>query len=256
MTSQFLPVFKSNAVFELAEMLPAIVDGDADFLTVIHFCRNYRIKGICTLFMDGVPKGLHLDLHKSGRAFLYSLKNMKDADKVTSKGQPFFDAIASNDLECAREIAKHSRLTWNNEEEYEDDFLYVFFLMKHFFLGGTDTENESIIQRYDQLLAGETDVQFDLCRAFFCKDNALFEKTLDQFLIERKKRFKKLVSTDSIPEEVAATEGNFCCEGLALVKLAETKGFKTQNKYLFIPSVARADVSISFDQEDWRNPLE
>jgi hypothetical protein len=254
MYSQYLPVIMSNAVLDAAEMLPKVINGDVTLREMLSFCQHYRIKGICLLFLEGTPETLYMELHNSAHAFLYFLKNKDDADKATSMAAPFFDALAANDLQCAREIAQNSRQTWNNEEEYEDDFLYVFFLMKHFFLNGQNFECKALLDRFESVLEGASDVKFDLCRAFLDNEETAFEEALVRFLEQWGERYKWLISRDAIPQEVAATEANLNVEGLALLRLAETKGFETQENYLFIPSVARKDVSIVFEPNSWKNP--
>jgi len=131
--------------------------------------------------------------------------------------------------------------------------LYILFLMRYFFFENTEAKRSAIIERYEQVLDGAHDVHFELCKAFFYNDNKSFGAAISEFLIEREERYRSLVSRESIPEEEAATEGFFSVEGLALVRLAEIKGFETQENYLFIPSVARKDVSIVFAPNSWKN---
>ncbi len=134
MSTHFLPIYKKNAILEIEGMVQTVNSGDIDVEYILRFCRLYRISGICSLFLEGRPQVFAKNLYKSGRAFLFFLQNSNVHVKVLSKAGPFFDSIASNDLDCALEIAKNSRLTWHENEEYEDDFQYILFLMKHFFV--------------------------------------------------------------------------------------------------------------------------
>src|SRR5262245_34873397 len=129
MTSRILPIIRANAEFDIAGTLPLLVRGAASLDRTKIFCRNLRRKGICSLFVEGLPELLHADLQKSGAAYLYALQSSEDAAKVTSDAGPFYDAIASGDNITARDISRRSRPTWNSNEEYEEDFLYVWFLM-------------------------------------------------------------------------------------------------------------------------------
>src|SRR5687767_7858082 len=98
MSSKFLTVIRSNASFVLNGVLPKLLSGKADFRRALMFCLNYRRRGIASLFVSGYPATLHQDLQRSGAAFAAYLPSIKEANKVTSKSAPFFDAIACEDM--------------------------------------------------------------------------------------------------------------------------------------------------------------
>ncbi|MCC7212035.1 MAG: immunity 49 family protein [Candidatus Brocadia sp.] len=254
MSTHFLPIYKKNAIVEIDEMMPTVVMGNVDLEYILRFCKLYRISGICSLFLEGRPQEFAKNLHKSGRAFLFFLQNSDMHVKVLSKAGPFFDSIASNDLDCAMEIAKNSRLTWNENEEYEDDFQYILFLMKHFFLKGTQNECEGIIRRYEEILDGELDSRLDICKGFVENDNKKFQTALRELIEEHEDRYQKLISDDAILPEEAVTEGKLYIEGLALLNLAKTKKFAIEDNYLFIPSTAKEKVEIAFSPTSWKDP--
>jgi hypothetical protein len=54
--------------------------------------------------------------------------------------------------------------------------------------------------------------------------------------------------------EDSATESAISCEALALVKLAEMRGIRIQEEYLYIPSLIRSKTPLGLDV-DWRFPL-
>lgn len=254
MTSRMLPVIRVNAESDIEGTLPLIIRGDVQIERVLIFCRNYRRRGICYLFLEGLPGPLHTDLQRSGAVFLHFLKGAKDTDKITSKAAPFFDAIACKDFVTARQISRHSRQTWNQEEEYEDDFLYVFFLMKKFFLAGTEQEVRAIIRHYEDVLEGVNDMRLDLCKSFIENDSQAFEEALHALLTQHEEYYQRGMNRDEILEEEWATEGQFFVEGLALVRLAEIQGFRTEKNYLFIPSIAIENAPTFFNPDAWKNP--
>ncbi|MBW2737452.1 MAG: immunity 49 family protein [Deltaproteobacteria bacterium] len=254
MSSYFLSVFSNNATLELEEMLPAVLSSSVDLDSILQFCQHYRIRGICSLFLSDSAAEFLADLRKSGRAFLHFLANSRASDKSTSKAEPFFDSIASRDLVCAREIARNSRLTWNKNEEYEDDFQYILFLMNLFFLYATEEACERNLQRYEEILDGDADPRLDICRAFAVKDSEEFHVALGELLEAHESRYQRLSRVDAILPEEAATEGKLCVEGLALLNLAEMMGLALDEDYLFIPSTARDQVAVVFSDDDWKNP--
>ncbi|MCI0640691.1 MAG: immunity 49 family protein [Gemmataceae bacterium] len=247
-----LPIIIENAEFELDVLLSTVVDGRASHHEVLVFCHDFRLRGICSLFLDGVPEQLHNDLQRSGRAFLHFLRSADEAKKITSKAEPFFDAIACKDLDGAAEIAHLSRHTWNKEEEYEDDFLYVHFLIMLFFLKATDDELRSILKRYVEVLEGGEDIRLDICSALLEKNEEQFDAALSALLAERQNRVRERVLKDTILEEEAVTVGRFSIEGLALLNLAEIRGLATGEEYPLVPSVARRGFPKKFDAEAWK----
>jgi hypothetical protein len=254
MPTYFLPVFRKNATLELAERVGAVQGGTVTLGATLAFCQWYRIRGICALFLEGRADSFLADLHRSGRAFLHYLGNAPVAQKVTSRAAPFFDAIASGELACARDIARNSRLTWNAEEEFEDDFHYVLFLMKHFFLDGTAEECAAVLKRFAEILDGAPDPHFVICQAFAAGDAQQFGDGLAELLQNYESRYQKRLAADAVAFEEAATEPKLCVEGLALVKLAEMKQFPLEDDYLLIPSTAREKATVVFGADDWKTP--
>jgi hypothetical protein len=252
MYSQYLPVFKENAEGDIAELLPKAVQGKLGRRDTLFFCQIHRIAGIASLLLEGDVEGFLRHLQQSGRAFLDFLKHEADERKVTNQAAPFLDAIAALDLACAREIAQYARSTWNPQEEYEDDFLYVYFLMSQFFLNGTQAEGQALLNRYEALLAGDDDSRYQLCQAFFKNDAPGFEAAMRSLLEHEKERFGKLIRSEVIAQESAATEAKLNVEGLALLRLAQQRGFPTQNNYLFIPSLARKAPMQPYDPDAWK----
>lgn len=255
MSTHFLSVFRHNASYELEKLLPLAISNTADLKYILRVCQQYRIRGICSLFIKAETVKFVKDLHKSGQTFLNYLQHSGEEDKITSKAAPFFDSIASGDLACAREIARNSRVTWHENEEFEDDFLYILFLMKHFFLQGTQSECEAILQRFEEILEGEPDAHLDICKAFTSSDAKEFHIAFDDLIEKHESRFKKLVDSEMILPEEFATEGKLFVEGLALLRLAETKGFALEDDYLFMPSTAREKIVVIFSDNDWKNPI-
>lgn len=252
MYSQYLPVFKENAEDDIAELLPKVAQRKLRRRDLLFFCQTHRIAGIASLFLEGDAESFLQHLHQSGRAFLEFLTHEPDEQKVTSQAAPFFDAIAALDLVCARDIAQHARSTWNPQEEYEDDFLYVYFLMTQFFLNGTPAEGQTLLDRYDALLAGNDDPRVQLCKAFFTNDAPGFEVAIRAFLEHEKERYRKLIRGEVIAQESVATEAKLNVEGLALLRLAQQRGFPTQKNYLFIPSVVRKAPTKQYDPNAWK----
>jgi hypothetical protein len=256
MGSRVLSMIRANAAFDLDGTLPLVVNGEANLDRVHVFCRNFRRRGICSLFLEGLPQLLHTDLQRSGSAFLHVLRSAPEADKITSSAGPFYDSVACVDLDTAREISRYARNTWNPEEEYEDDFLYVTFLMKMFFLDADNEDLSSIVQRYKVLGAEAGDPRFDICASFLENDNSRFERALDRLIRNYDEHYKTGMKRDEILEEEWATEGQLFVEGLALVRLAWIHGFYTETNYQFIPSLVIDTQFNGLNPDSWKSPIQ
>jgi hypothetical protein len=256
--SEFLPVFVHNALGDVAELLPAVRAGKVPWRRMLEFCEHLRIAGIGSLFLEGTSEGLLRRLSQSGRAFGHFLAGAPEASKRTSQCAPFFDAVAANDLEGAAQVARHARREWAQGVEYEEDFLFVELLMQHFFLGADPARCQALLARYEQALQGAEDVRWGLCKALLEVDGTAFDDALDLYLSERDDRLKRQVKKELMLPEAAATVGQLCVEGVALVRLAERKGLPTREDYLHVPSIARepftgavrADSWLHLDEED------
>jgi len=257
MAPEHLSIHIDNALKKNRDLMPHVVGGRVSFRGILAFCRNYRIAGIATLFLTGTVDGFHRHLHRSGRAFLHHLQQQADAGGLrTSQSLPFFDAIGAGDFASAAEIARRARRTWAQDVEYEEDFLFVEFLMQHFFLGANEAHGEVMLQRYENALQGAEDIRLDLCRSLLLVQEEDFNSALERFLSERHDRFQELSDGQTVADELLATEWNFSVEGLALVRLAERKGIPTEVDYLHVPSIARELPSALLAEDSWTRPLE
>ncbi|RKG86096.1 Imm49 family immunity protein [Corallococcus terminator] len=251
MASKFLSVFIDNALGDNEELLPAFIAGKAGLKEALRLCQNFRIAGIGSLLMSGTSARLHECLHASARAFVHFASSVPEGQNLTSRAEPFFDAVACGDTEAARELARLSPRACDRNREYEEDFLFVRFLMDHFFLGLDAREGKALLKRYEEVLESSEDSRLAVCQALLVADEARFDEGLSRMMEAREVRFRKLREKESAAEEVLATEGYVSVEGLALVRLAVSKGLHPLEDHLFIPSVAREQVALRFRPDSW-----
>ncbi|MFY0562744.1 Imm49 family immunity protein [Archangium lansingense] len=178
-------------------------------------------------------------MSKSAWAFHFYLEGSEEPAKATSQCEPFFDAIACDDLGAARAIAERSRTTWNADEEYEEDFLYARFLMDRFALGAGQAHLEGLLRRYEQLLAGGEDSRLELCRALLEGNQKLFDETLDRLIDDRKRESEKKMKSGRVSPNDAATVFHLWMELLALLRFARQAKLMLARNYPLAPSVAR-----------------
>lgn len=254
MASKFLPVIIKNAILENTLLAPKLLSGPPSVKRVLAFCGNYRMAAIGSLLLTGRSQHFFLFLPQSGRAFAHFLTHAEALSPRLSQCAPFFDAVGAGDFEGAADIARRSRRTWAQGEEYEEDFLFPYFLMQHFFLDAPATACESLLARYEQALQGAEDLRLEVCRALLAGDSDAFNAALTQYLCEHKDVLDKRSRESVVPEEEKAAGMNVSIEGLALVRLAERKGLETEEEYLLIPSIAREAPRAAVAPEAWMQP--
>ena len=166
MASIYLDDFIANSDFYLKRFIPRLINFRLDWKGIQEMTTAFRQRGVCSLLLYGVAKDFFINMMQSAGAFLHYLQRCSEEDKITSHCKPFFDAIGGGYWDCASAIARNSRMTWNQGYEYEEDFLYVKFLMSYFFLAADRSEIELIIQRFDDVQGGAEEERSEDLRSF------------------------------------------------------------------------------------------
>jgi hypothetical protein len=252
MSSPYLADYVENARDDLEVYLPAALRGEIDFKNLLQMCFRFRQRGMCGFLLDGNPQPFFINLMQSAGVFTALLPRIDDGQKVTSHSKPFYDAIGGGFWDCAKRIASASRSTWNKSREYEDDFLFVWFLMQHFFLGASELDCRAIVTAHEVAAEGEDQAHRDICLAFLEKDGALFDAALTVILGRRAEAVEGFVEREAMPEEVWSWLRYFSLEGLALVKLADHAGLPISSEYLHVSDVLRRNPTFPFNPEAWR----
>lgn len=252
--SEFLPVFVSNALGENRELVPLVSSGRASPERVLSFCRSYRIAAIGALFLGSAPDEFRLLLSKSARAFAHWLAQTGSAPPVLSRTLPLFDAIVAGDDEAARQIAARVRRDWAKGEEYEEDFLFVEYLLGRFIRDAPEADRKAWLDRWDVVLAGDEDPRLGACRALEAGDADAFGTAMDLLATERADHYRNLADKGLLEPEQGATERHLSVEILALLRLGDGLGLGTEPDYPGAPSLGRDRAPLVFPPDAWRRP--
>lgn len=255
MSTEFLPLFTKNAVLENEELVPDLLAGRLDHGEALTFCANFRIAGIADLFLTADPDGLQRFLAASGRAYGHQLTKLDPARKRTSRALPLFDALAAGDLDGAAAIARAATHTWVPDDEYEEDFLFLEWVMQRHLLDAPKASTDALLVRWEACLQGADDPRLDVCRALEAMDADAFDSALDGYLRERQALYAERADNDSIAPEVTHTEGAFSVEGAALLRIADRLKLPTARDYPTVPSMAREPLPAGLSPDAWRTPL-
>ena len=252
MGSLYLADYIANAEDYLGILIPEGIRGNLDARGIQKLCDGFHQRGVCSFLLSGDPQPFFVNAMQSAGAYAFHLANASDAQKVTSEARPFYTAVGCGLWDCARAIAKASRPTWDRNREYEDDFLFVWFLMQHFFLGADDAECRQLIQRHDAVAEGADQAHRDVCTAFQQKDAGLFESALRELLAARAERTERMVAREAIPEESWSWLRYFSFEGFGLLGLAVRVGLSVGSDFRHVSEALRAGPSFRFDADAWR----
>jgi hypothetical protein len=253
MSSRYLAVIIENASYVLTRSVPLLLAPNVDRHRALAFCTQYRRRGIALMLQKGGAAGLHRDLQRSGAAYAAFLNRAEEVDKTASKAAPFFDAVACGDFSTARSIADRVAGSVHTDQEYEDDFLYIRWLMGRFVLGWDSAVLAALLTRYEALLDGAADARLLICQAFERSNAALFDSALLTLIEMRADDYARGIEAEQIVEEEWATEGKVFVEAVALARFAASLGFNLESDYMFVPSLALGTKSASFDSSAWTN---
>ncbi|WNG39754.1 hypothetical protein F0U61_43330 [Archangium violaceum] len=255
MKPNFLPIAVKNSGIALEDLVPQVLAAPPRLKHYLHICLLYRRMAVGSLLMSSDPELFYAALFKSSRAFLHFLTTAPEEEKVTSKSEPFFDAIACHDQDGALAIARASRMTLATGREYEDDFFYLRFLMEHFFLGTPEDALRRKLDDWAALTGGNPDPHLELCRALLDKNQSAFDSALATGIEQRQERIEKQRARETLHPDEAATLAHVSTEVLAWLKLAEQAGLTVARDHPLAPGVARLFHRIRFPTPDsWRIP--
>jgi hypothetical protein len=251
-SSRFLADYIANAEDGLEMLIPAAASGQLDGKNIPKLCDRFRQRGVCSFLLNGDPRAFFVNAMQSAGAYLYWIGKADDQQKVTSEARPFYDAAGCGFWECAEGIARASRTTHHRNKEYEEDFLFTLFLMKHFFLGAPEEECRSIIARHEAVTEGQDEAHRNVCIALLDRDSGLFDRSVRELLQERAARTEAAIERQVLPEELWSWLRYFSLEGFALLKLAERAGLAVGREYLHVSDSLREGPGFAFDPNAWR----
>lgn len=250
----YTDVASANAEYFLGFELRALGAGQRVTLDeLLRTCALLRQRGTTTMLCEGTADAFHLANMQSAGAFAHGLARLPDAAKVTAWAKPLWDAVASGYWGAARYIASLSRATWNPDYEYEDDFLYVHFIVRFLIQAEPLAGAEAVLARWEAALEGGSDVRLDICRALIERDADEFDGGLRALMAERAERVWGQVERQVIRDDPASWYPHVSVEGLALLAFAtQVAGLETDLHYPQCPELARGRGPFVFDAGAWR----
>lgn len=262
--AQQLYVAIDNARDDLEPLLAAYAAGQLTQPQLPHaFGILFRQIGICRMLLEGTAAPVFTAQMQAASAYLFRLPALPVEEKVTSFAACWWDAIAGGYWDAAREIARLSRKTYNRDREHEDDFLYVMFLMEHFFLAPPESDVEARathnrdqlahLDRWRVVLEGVPDPKLDLCEALVARDPEAFQDALLAAGDQRRAMLDRMTAKEALLDEEALWVKPVWPEGLALLRLAEAAGLGRDFDCPDVPPLLRIPPPFRYDPDAFRN---
>ncbi len=165
-------------------------------------------------------------------------------------------ALAAGDLDIARKVALAMPTDHDPDWEYEDDFLFVTFLAKAL-LGASDEELGALLARWAVVTDGQLPAGAQACEMIVGRDQGAWPAAIRGYLEERAASLEAGRTSLTAQPETMATEGTVSMNGLALLRIAELRGLRTDEELPLCPRVAQLrPITGASPGSDWRKVLE
>jgi len=246
-SAEKLRVIQEHEQFRLSGCLNEISRGRLSGRLHFDVSFHYRVLAMCKILLEADPRAFSILLAKSGQARISYLERRtgdREPDDLflcVSEDLAFENCLAGGELRGARTIARLSPDRRYPDVEYEDDFLYYYFL-RMFFLHSQGEARElpaDVLDRLERVLDGEKTDRVRIGRALCEADPGAFSAALEKLAAERALKIGKLRKTFGASKELLATDGAIFIEGLALLRLAETAGMRIEGEFRYMPALAR-----------------
>jgi hypothetical protein len=217
--------------------------------------EKLRALGIVLLLTNADSDAFYYNLIRSGRArraYLQRIHDdgaMDDHHFASGRYQPFLDAVAANEKELAEEIVRLSPSDWRQSAEYEDDFCYAQLLHRLLEASSGADEVEALFEKFEAHLDGEDDARLNICRALATSDQEDFDDAFQALIEAREVQIAEDQERGKLEEPKTVAQRHVFVEGLAILRLAESRGISTTREYPLCPSLARVAMQVPFSDE-------
>jgi hypothetical protein len=217
----------------------------------------FQALGICNLLLFADPDRFYENLVRSGHTRRYFLRksldegNTDDYQLAISRWDSFLDSVAAGHFQLARDIVALSVAHWVSTGEYEDDYLYRYFL-HHFILPpdpARDARLKEALSRWTAWLSGAASSRLECCAALLARDAAAFGKSFDELVAARQTEVSKQSKMAIAADICFEPRSQIFVEGLALLRMAKAIGLTLRSDYPLCPAIARTARSKPFPED-------
>lgn len=157
-----------------------------------------------------------------------------------SRTDALFCAVAARDHALTHDLVRLGATAWVPDGEYEDDFCYYAVLSRVVApsASGNLPESDALTERFREVVGAETSARLGLCDALVDDDDRAFRDAFDALLVERETWVEEMAPVRFMDPFFQTTRHIFV-EGLALLAVADARGWPMDDRYAFCPEIAR-----------------
>lgn len=219
-------------------------------------CVHFHTLGVTNLLLDGNPQYLFYNLGcaaENWRRVLFHLRGRGSVLPPASDNMPLLGAVAAEYTELARELCRLSA-TQRSDDEYEDEFAWAHLLQELIVLPNGEVFPLEQLQRHERVLEESQPDRLELFRALLAADERRFVDTFTR--VQQRHEMETEAQAGGFgnsPERFVAYRFIWF-EGLALLRLAERRGLRVTESWVYCPPLARVPMKMKYDG-DWALPF-
>jgi hypothetical protein len=216
-------------------------------------CGKLRTLAISILTAQGKVDGFYHNLIRSGLVRERYLKRCIDEghldDHHRSCGwySPVMDAIAAGDFDLAKRIAELSPVDFRPGHEYEDDYCYIQLI--YGLIGAAARPAQDLLAEFAAYVEDQPNPRLDVIRSLLEKNQTNFDTAFEALLEDHRRQIDEEIEGGRMEDVHVNADRRIFIEGLAILRLAEKAGLRTEEEYLFCPSIARIPMTVPFPGE-------
>jgi hypothetical protein len=191
------------------------------------------------LMRAGLIRAKHLERVQRERAF-------DDHHFCSGRYKPLLDAIAAADLNLARRLTELSPREFREGHEYDDDYCYAQAVSRFIAEPARDGEVASFLDRFAAYAENQPNPRLAVSRALAARDQGAFDEAFDDLLHSHDIGIEEDKTRGQLEEPQIVAQRLVFIEGLAILRLAEHRGLRTEREYRYCPSNARVPMRTPF----------
>ncbi len=217
--------------------------------------RKLRALACMGLLVAGDSDSFHHNLIRSALARVRYLERMagsghtEDHHFCSGRYEPLLDAIAAGDLATARRVVQLAPVEFRAGHEYDEDYSYAQLISRWIADPPREDDVPALLGRFATATEGRPDARLEVCRALAARDQSAFDAAFAQLLEAREAEIAAAKARGQLEEPQVVALRRIFVEGLAILRLAERRGLRTEREYRYCPSSSRTPMNVPFPGE-------
>jgi hypothetical protein len=217
--------------------------------------NKFRALAVVALTAGGDPDLFYHNLIRSARSRLCYLERVTSAREFSDyhycsgRHETLTDSIAADEWTLAKRLVELSPSEFREGFEYEDDYCYAQILSRWIAEPSRDQEVPPLLERFADYVEPESNARLAVCQALAVREQDAFDEAFADLLDARDQEIEAAKARGQLEEPQVVAERRVFVEGLALLRLAEHRGLRTEQEYRYCPSLARVPMQTPFPGE-------